>query len=222
MVLDDTSVPSVPFSTSIEVQECPLHEAHITAKVESADVPAKAVQSRVQSQPLSIGTESPSDSGDSSAEIPWDKMPISNKNKVSGLRASLKGLASLCKEKASLHDKAAKKYAWQNNVLQLTSIIVTSGATICAAISIAEQTWSGQLIVAILSSSSSATQAILRLLNPETKKEQHLATENRYTFLSRDIIVKLLSGSMDEHFWESTLKDTQRILDNIEAIAPDV
>jgi hypothetical protein len=236
MAIEATSTPIVQFSTAIDVQECPQHQDPLPIEKTTEPIPLStkeaALPVEVTNEYAEFNIESPScrrrarhsviDDNRSSVEIPWDTMPVSTKNKVSSLRASLKGLASLCKEQASRHDKAAKKHALRNNVLQLASILVTSGATICAAVSIAEATWSGQLIVAILSSSSSATQAVMRLLNPETKKEQHLATEHRYTCLARDIIVKLLSGSVDEHFWESTLKDTQRILDNIEAIAPDV
>ena len=166
--------------------------------------------------------ESPESKHRSSSEVPWESVPTLTGSNVSNLRASLKAMATMCKEKALMHGKAAERHALQNNVLQLTSILVTSGATICAVVSLSDGSWSGQLVVAILSSSASATQGVLRLLNPDGKKEKHLSSEHRYTCLARDIIIKLVSGNHAEDYWEDIIKDCQRTLDNIEALAPDL
>ena len=158
----------------------------------------------------------------SSCEIPWESVPTLTGSNISNLRASLKAMATMCREKALMHGKAADRHALQNNVLQLSSILITSGATICAAVSISDNTWSGQLVVAILSSTASASQAILRMLNPDGKKEKHLSAQHHYTCLSRDIIIKLVSGNHAVDYWEDIIKDCQRALDNIEAFAPDL
>ena len=169
---------------------------------------------------MSVDEESPAPR--SSAEVPWDEVPCIEGRPSSKLRASLKGLATLCRTNAAAHGKAAKKHNQRNHLFQIASIAVTSGATICAAVSLADTTWAGQLVVAILTATSSATQAVIGLFNPEGRREKHLATEHRYTCLARDIVVKLVSGTDNVEYWEDVLRDSQRILDNIEAVAPDL
>jgi membrane-bound inhibitor of C-type lysozyme len=73
-----------------------------------------------------------------------------------------------------------------------------------------------------LAAAASAVQAIIGLYNPQAKREKHSAAEHRYTCLSRDIVVKLVSGSDDAAYWEDVLKDSQRALDNIQAVAPEL
>ena len=171
---------------------------------------------------MTTDIESPPSEKRSSAEVPWESVACLHGHPASNLRASLKGMATMCRENATAHGEAAKKHTLRNNILQLASILITSSATITAAVSISDSSWAGQLIVAILSASSSATQAIIALLNPDGRKEKHLASEHRYTCLARDIVVKLVSGSDEPDYWEDVLKDCQRAIDNIQAIEPDL
>jgi hypothetical protein len=170
---------------------------------------------------MTTDIESPTETR-SSSEVPWDEAPCLKASHASRLRASLKGLATLCRENATAHGKAAKVQAGRHNILQIASIAVSSSTTICAAVSLSDNTWAGQLETAILAAAASAVQAIIGLYNPQAKREKHGATEHRYTCLSRDIVVKLVSGSDDAAYWEDVLKDCQRALDNIQAVAPEL
>ena len=170
---------------------------------------------------MTSDVESPTETR-SSSEIQWDQAPCLKASPVSRLRASLKGLATLCRESAAAHGKPAKVQASRHNILQLASIAVSSSTTICAAVSLSDSSWAGELETAVLASAASAVQAVIGLYNPQAKREKHGAAEHRYTCLSRDIVVKLVSGSDDAAYWEDVLKDSQRALDNIQAVAPEL
>ena len=79
---------------------------------------------------MTADVESPPSAKRSSAEVPWESVPCLHGNPASNLRASLKGMATMCRENATAHGKAAKKHVLRNNILQVTSILITSSATI--------------------------------------------------------------------------------------------
>jgi hypothetical protein len=106
--------------------------------------------------------------------------------------------------------------------LQIASIAVSSSTTICSAVSLSDETWAGQLETAVLLAAASAVQAMIGLMNPEAKREKHNAAEHRYTCLLRDMVVNLVSGSDDAAYWEDVLRNCQRALDNIQAVAPEL
>ena len=157
----------------------------------------------------------------SSEEVPWGMMPNPGTH-TSKIRASLKGMATYCKVNAQLHGDAAKKHKSRYYFLQTFNVLITAGAAISATISVVDDVWAGQLVVAILSSSSAASQSILGLLNPDARSEKHLSTEHRYTCLARDIMVKLVSRNEVTEYWEDVMRDSQRLLDGIQAVEPDL
>ena len=156
----------------------------------------------------------------SSMEVAWDAVPQLHGNRASNLRASLKGMATLCKQAASAHEQAAVKHGFRNNVLQVASILVASTASITATVAVFDEHWAGQLVVAILTSAAGTIQSIVSCLNLEGRKEKHIAVGHRYTCLARDIVVKLVSGSNEADYWEGLLKESQHHLDNILTVEP--
>lgn len=71
---------------------------------------------------------------------------------------------------------------------------------------------------------STCASSMVAMLNPQGRRNNHLRSESDYSVLGRDIAVFLATtgddGAHDDHGWSYAMRNFQRRLDNVEALAP--
>ena len=139
-------------------------------------------------------------------------------------RAALRGMSYLCTQLANEHGSKSNTYKSIDKVLEFITIVLGIAATVVASIIPARYTdvLYFQIYAAVITGVSSLVSSIYAILSPASKKQAHASIEHRYRCLARDIAIKLVTrprGNLTitpEEYWEDVLRDSQRVLDNIQ------
>ena len=142
-----------------------------------------------------------------------------------GIHLIVKSWIVECKANADGHLVKSKRLRAIHYGLSMLGIVTGTLASVLSVVyssndGFDEPVWVG-VIAAVMSGLSTATMAVLTVLDPSARRLTHLTAELNYSLLSRDMGVYLLTERADDFDeWRMDATRFQRRIDNAQAVAP--
>lgn len=142
-----------------------------------------------------------------------------------GVRKIIESWMSECKKNAAGHLQKSKQLRGLHYGLSVMSIVAGALASVMSVVyssanALQQPEWVG-VMAAITSGVSTATMAVLTVLDPSARRLTHLTAELNYSLLARDLGVYIMT-EREEDFeeWRVDAIRFQRRIDNAQAVAP--
>lgn len=131
-----------------------------------------------------------------------------------------------CSAQANRHGQKAKRLKFQSVVLSFLALLGSSCSAVSSGISAEYQNDKLWLFMALcFAALSTVCTGLGTILNPASRRAQHLSSETMYNHLGRDMSVFLTTTdpsklSDRQVTWDAALHEFQRRMDNVDSLAP--